>query len=166
MFSLLDSVGPTRFFIFWKVFLVYIVLSRLSILWQETSADRRKKNKALEFRWPEKTDRKPEDFHNFRKIVKIFSGSLKIWPYNLKALRFGNDIQWRWDIKGQKIMRQSTSDWLKMTPPHTSKSNSGDLRRFWTMKIGGKWSDELDLPELIFLLIWYNSKVLLNINTF
>ena len=41
-------------------------------------------------------------------------------------------IQWGWSITGQKITRQLASDWLKM-------------------KIGGKWSEELVLPEYLFI---------------
>ena len=66
-------------------------------------------------------------------------------------------------ITGQKITGQSSSDWLKITSSRTLNPNSGDLGRFCTMKIGGKWSDELILPEPIFFLIWYNTKVLLNL---
>ena len=58
-----------------------------------------------------------------------------------------HNVQWRWGITGQKITGQSTTDWLKITLPRTSKPNSCDLSKFLTMKIGGKRSDELVLPE-------------------
>ena len=51
-------------------------------------------------------------------------------PASVKAIFAIFRIQWGWGITGQKITRQSTSDWLKMTSPRTSKSNSGDLSRF------------------------------------
>ena len=39
-------------------------------------------------------------------------------------------LQWGWGITGQRITGQSCPDWLEMTSPRTSKSNSGDLSRF------------------------------------
>ena len=61
-------------------------------------------------------------------------------------------IQWGWGIRGQKITGQSTSDWLKMTSQRSSKPKSGYLSRFWTMKIGGKWSKKLVLPEYLLII--------------
>ena len=51
-------------------------------------------------------------------------------------------LQWGWGITGQKIMGQSSSDWLKMTSSRTSKRNSGGLSGIWTLKIGRKSSDK------------------------
>ena len=50
-------------------------------------------------------------------------------------------LKWGWGITGQ-----TCPDWLKMTSSCISKLNSGGLGRFWTMKIGRKWSDKPVLP--------------------
>ena len=72
-------------------------------------------------------------------IIKNFRRILVLAHYLSTTLSL---IQWRWGVTGQ-----SSSDWLKMTSPRTPKPNYGDLSRFWTMKIAGKWSYEVVLPD-------------------
>ena len=88
------------------------------------------------------------------KIYKSIMKKLRIIILNLKNENlneyYESYIQWGWGITGQKITGQSVPDWLKMTSPRTSKPNSGGLSRFWTIKIGGNWSDKPTLPEYLF----------------